>query len=144
MKILKILSMAALVLSLASCGVTKESSVYPVAKADLKLKNMDKFVLLGETEISCEYDTYLGFIRQLNAVNGKPYIPGGDKVNVKVPSNKKSLFRKKGMEIAAAELLKKYPQARLFQVVSEEKTTDVMFLGSTTVHKAKIQIYKYK
>lgn len=144
MKMLKVLSMVALVLGLASCGTTNKSAVYPAAKADLKLKNMDKFELLGESEISCEYDTYLGFIRQLNTVNGKAYIPGSDKVNVKIPSNKPGLFRKKGMELAAAELLKTYPQARLFQVVSEEKNTDVMFLGSTTVHKAKVQIYKYK
>ena len=136
--------MAALVLSFASCGVTKESNIYPVNRADLRLKNMDRFELLGESEISCEYDTYLGIIRQLNTVNGKAYVPGSDKVKVKVPTNKPGLFRKKGMEIAVAELIKKYPQARLFQVVSEEKNTDVMFLGSSTVHKAKIQIYKYK
>lgn len=143
MKILKILSMVALVLGFTSCGVTTKSSLYPVDKADLKLKNMDKFELLGESEISSEYDTYLGCIRRLNTVNGELYIPG-EKVKVKIPSNKPSLFRKKGMEIAAAKLLEKYPEARLFQVVSEEKNTDVLFLGSTTMLKAKIQVYKYK
>ena len=104
--------------------------------------DMDDLVFLGESEISCEYDTYLGFIRQLNKVNGEQYVPGS---KVKLNINRQGLNLKgKGMKIAAAKLLKDYPEGRYFQIVLETSETDVMLLGSTTKRTAKIRVYKFK
>lgn len=142
MKILKVLSLMALVLGFASCGTLQKSSPYSVNSTRLEL-NMSDFEFLGESEISCEYDTYLGFIHRLNTVNGEMYNPG-EKVKLNIPSNNMKLLSNKGMQLAASKLLKQYPEARYFQIVLEEKNTDVLFLGSTTTRKAKVRVYKFK
>lgn len=125
---------------LASCGTTSKSNSFAVGT---KLEmNMHDLVFLGESEISCEYDTYLGFIRSLRKVNGEDYIPG-DKVKLNLSQNGLNLSGK-GMEMAAAKLLQDYPEARYFQVVMKTKQTDVLFLGSTTKRVAKVRAYKFK
>ena len=141
MKITKILALVALTLCLASCGTVQKSNPYKVSSTRMEL-NMDDFVFLGESEISCEYDTYLGFIRRLNTVNGEVCNPG-EKVSLNVSTNNITLFKSKGMRYAAAKLLKKYPDAHYFQVVMDQKNTDVLFLGSTTKRVAKVSIYKF-
>ena len=103
---------------------------------------MSDLQYLGESQISCEYNTYLGFIRSISKVNGQDYVPGND-VRLSV---KKGLlkFRTKGMNLAAQKLLEDYPEATYFQIVMDTKETDVMFLGSTTLRKAKVRAYKFK
>lgn len=142
MKITKLLTLAALVLCLASCGTVQKSEPYKVSSTRMEL-NMNDFVFLGESEISCEYDTYLGFIHRLNTVNGEMFNPG-EKMSLSVATNNWKLFRGKGMKYAAAKLLKKYPDAHYFQVVMEQKNTDVLFLGSSTRQVAKVRVYKFK
>lgn len=141
MKITKILTFAAFVLCLVSCGTVQKSSPYNVSSTRMEL-NMDDFVFLGESEISCEYDTYLGFIRRLNTVNGEMFNPG-EKISLNISTNNTALFKNKGMKYAAAKLRKKYPNAHYFQVVMDQKTTDVLFLGSTTKRVAKVRVYKF-
>lgn len=104
---------------------------------------MDDFVFLGESEISCEYDTYLGFIHRLNTVNGEMFNPG-EKISLDVSSNNRKLFKSTGMKYAAAKLLKKYPGAHYFQVVADSKDTDVLFLGSVTKRVARVRVYKFR
>ena len=130
----------ALLLGLASCGTLTKNDSFSV-NTELKM-NMDDLVFLGESEISCEYDTYLGVIRQLNKVNGEQYVPGNKtKLNIRQKGLKLDC---KGMKLAAAKLLNDYPQGRYFQIVLETSETDVMFLGSTTKKKAKVRVYKFK
>ncbi len=138
--ILKIIPALALALCLASCGTTTKSDPFSVSPS-LELRMTD-LVFLGECEISCEYDTYIGFIRHLTKVNGEDYVPG-DKVKLNVPGRGLAVSGK-GMEIAAAKMLEKYPEARFFQVVLETKETDRAFLGSSTKRVAKVRVYKFK
>ena len=113
---------AVVTLALTACGTTKSSSPYNVG-TELKL-TMNDLEFLGESEISCEYDTYLGFIHQISKINGEDYVPGND-VKLSLPQ---------GL----------YPEATYFIKVMDTKDTDVMFLGSTTKRIAKIRAYKFK
>lgn len=140
MKYCNILVLFIALLAFSSCGTLTKNDTFS-AKTELRM-DMDDLVFLGESEISCEYDTYLGFIRQLNKVNGEQYVPGS---KVKLNINRQGLNLKgKGMKIAAAKLLKDYPEGRYFQIVLETSETDVMLLGSTTKRTAKIRVYKFK
>lgn len=140
MKLYKIFPILAFVACLCSCGTLSKSDPFSV---NTKLEiNMHDLVFLGESEISCEYDTYLGFIRSLQKVNGEIYQPG-NKVKLNLP-NKGLKLSCKGMDLAASKLLTDYPEARYFQVVLETKQTDVLFLGSTTKRVAKVRAYKFK
>ncbi len=140
MKLYKILPLFILVACLTSCGMLTKNKPFSVGT---KLEmNMHDLEFLGESEISCEYDTYLGFIRSLQKVNGEVYQPG-DKVKLNIPQSGLNLSCK-GMQIAAAKLLTQYPDGRYFQIVMETTETDVLFLGSTTKRSAKIRVYKFK
>lgn len=141
MKISKVLALLALVMCFASCGTLDKSRPYEVAATRMEL-NMDDFVFLGEKEISCEYDTYLGFIHRLNTVNGEMFNPG-EKVSLQIQCNDPSILKCKGLKYAAAKLLKEYPDAHYFQVVRSEKNTDVLFLGSATKATARVRVYKF-
>jgi len=103
---------------------------------------MNDLVFLGESEITCEYDTYLGFIRHLNKVNGETYQPS-HKVKMTIPQRGLH-FSSKGIKLASSKLMQEYPEARYFQIVMETKDTDVMFLGSTTKRTVKVRCYKFK
>lgn len=103
---------------------------------------MSDLQFLGETQISCEYNTYFGLIKSISKVNGEEYVPGND---VKLSINSSILNLKgKGMKLASTKLLKEFPDATYFQVVMDTKQTDVLFLGSTTVRTAKVRAYKFK
>lgn len=140
MKLYKFIPVLIIALCMASCGTLSKSSPYSV-NTELEM-NMDDLVFLGESEVSCEYDTYLGFIRSLQKVNGEVYQPG-TKVKLNLPG-RGILKSCKGMQLAAAKLLTDYPEGRYFQVVMETKETDVLFLGSTTKRVAKVRVYKFK
>ena len=140
MKIGKIIMMVVAVVCLTACGTTKSSSPYTVgSRLEIRMSDLQ---YLGESNIECEYDTYLGFIRHIVSVNGEAYLPGND-VTVNLP---KSLldFNSKAMNLAAAKLLKDYPEATYFMVVMDTKDTDVAFLGSSTRRTAKVRAYKFK
>lgn len=140
MKLYKIIPIFIIVACMSSCGTLSKSDPFAVGT---KLEmNMHDLVFLGESEISCEYDTYLGFIRSLQKVNGQVYQPG-TKIKLNLPQKGLKLSCK-GMELAASKLLTDYPEARYFQVVMETKQTDVLFLGSTTKRVAKVRAYKFK
>lgn len=142
MKVIKILTLVIAVLGMASCGTMQKTNAYKVSSTKMEL-GMEDFVFLGESEISCEYDTYLGFIKRLNTVNGEVFNPG-EKISLRVATNNSSLLGSTGMKYAAARLLKKYPDAHYFQVVSDVKNTDVLFLGATTKRVAKVRVYKFR
>jgi hypothetical protein len=139
-KIGKIIIMAVVALCLTACGTTKSSNPYKVgSKLEIQMSDLQ---YLGESVISCEYDTYLGFIRHLVSVNGEEYVPGND-VKLNLPGGMLN-FGNKGMRLAATKILTEYPDATYFQVVMETKETEVAFLGSSTKRSAKIRAYKFK
>lgn len=140
MKLVKYLFFLAVTFCVASCGTLSKSDPYKL-KANLELRASD-LELCGETEISCEYDTYLGFIRHLNKVNGEVYQPGDKKM---LSISQAGLdFKNRGMRLAAAKVREQFPEACYFQVVMQTKQTDVLFLGGTTKRTAKVRAYKLK
>ena len=140
MKIGKIFMAIVVALGLAACGTTKSSSPYTVgSRLEIQMSDLQ---FLGESTISCEYDTYLGFIRHLVSVNGVEYVPGND-IKLNLPGGMLN-FGNKGMNMAATKVLAEYPNATYFQVVMETKETEVAFLGSSTKRSAKIRAYKFK
>lgn len=140
MKLIKYLFVIAVTLSVASCGTLSKSDPYKL-RTELELRASD-LELCGETEITCEYDTYLGFIRHLNKVNGEVY-QSGDKKMLSI-SQPGLHFKNRGMRLAAAKVQNLFPDACYFLVVMQTKQTDVLFLGSTTKCTAKVRAYKLK
>lgn len=140
MKIFKIFFTLCLLLCITSCGTLISSKPYNVP-ARLQIE-MDDLVFLGEVEISCQYDTYLGFCKHINFVNDEIYVPGASN-QLSLPQGTMQ-FSDKGMNLAAAKCLKEYPEARYFQVVMDSKQTDKLFLASSTVRIAKVRCYKFK
>ena len=140
MKVIKFLTMAVIAVCLASCGTYTKGNPYSV-NTEMRI-SMNDLVFLGEGEISCEYETYLGFIKQLTKVNGKEYIPGTHtKLNV---PGLGGILKSKGLTTAAYDLVKKYPSGEYFQVVYEQKSSDKLFLGTSVKSTAKIRVYKFK
>lgn len=126
-------------LCLTSCGTYTKVRSYKL-DADLR-RSLPNMQFIGETEVTCEYDTYLGFIKHLVKVNGKEYVPGN---YVKLNCKGLKGLNCKGLKTAAYDLLKKYPNAEYFQLVSLKKTSDKLFLGTTVKKTAKIRVYKYR
>lgn len=132
--------MAVAVVCLTACGTMKNSRPYTVgSRLDIRMTDLQ---YLGESNIQCEYDTYLGFIRHIVSVNGEAYTPGSD-VKMKLPKGLLN-FNSKAMNLAASKLLTDYPDATYFIVVMDTKDTDVAFLGSSTRRTAKVRAYKFK
>jgi hypothetical protein len=140
MKVYKVIIMAVAAFFFTACGTTKSSSPYTVGTR-LEL-SMNDLQFLGESEISCEYDTYFGIIRHLTKVNGEAYVPGNT-TQLNLPASLLN-FNNKGMRVAAAKLLQQYPEGTYFQVVMDTKNTDVSFLGSSTKRTVKVRVYKFK
>lgn len=141
MKILKFLPVVVAVVLLSSCGTSKTSVPYNTSSR-LEI-HMDDLQYLGESQISCEYNIYLGIIKSISKVNGKDYVPGND-VKMSLPTGGLLRFKNKGMNLASAKLLEEFPNATYFQVVMETKHTDRLFLGATTLRTAKVRAYKFK
>lgn len=140
MKFFKSISIIAVVMALlSSCGTHTASTPYQTPST-LEIR-MSDLQYLGESQISCEYNTYLGFIRSISKVNGKDYVPGND-VKLSIESGLK--LRGKGIRLASQKVLEDYPEATYFQIVMDKKQTDVMFLGSSTVRTVKVRAYKFK
>ncbi len=141
MKFLKLLPIAVAIVMLSACGTT--SKTVPYKTSSVLHIHMSDLQFLGESQISCEYNTYLGFIKSISKVNGEEYVPGND-VKLSIPASGLLNFSGKGMKLASAKLMKDFPDATYFQVVMDTKQTDVMFLGSTTVRTVKVRAYKFK
>lgn len=144
MKLIKSIFLLSLVLVFASCGTMTKSQAYSV-KTELNL-TMEDLVFLGESEISCEYDSYFGCIQKLNTVNGVRYVPGNKKALVSKNGYVAGglNFSNKGMRMAAADLIQTYPEGCYYQLVMQTTEKDVMFLGATVKHVAKVRVYKFK
>ena len=100
------------------------------------------YKILGESEISVEYDTYLGFITKIRKVNGELYDPLNTR-KLTIPTQGLALSSE-GMDLAAYKVLEDYPQATFFQVVFERTEKERLFLGSVRKTTAKVRAYSFK
>lgn len=131
------------VLCMASCGTVQKNTPFSVRDTRLRLEmTMDDLNYLGDSEISVEYDTYLGVFSKLQKVNGEAYNPLQTR-RLNIPTQNLSL-KGKGLDLAAAKLLEDYPEATYFQVIFKSTETERLFLGSVKKTTAKVRAYSLK
>ena len=111
MKLNRILGGLFCILCLVSCGTVQTNKPFAVGDVLLEM-NMDDLNFLGESEISVEYDTYLGFITKIRKVNGELYDPLNTR-KLTIPTQGLALSSE-GMDLAAYKVLEDYPQATFF------------------------------
>ena len=110
---------------------------------DLVRMNVDlsDVQLLGQTTLTVQTRTYLGFIKHTDYVNGIRYdyrkvtkvsLHGTSDINL--PSE---------MQKAAYKVLEEFPEADYFVPVSSKKEVERMFLGHRTTRTVVIKAYKY-
>ena len=133
---------AALTLGLASCSVTRYKSYAP-STTQLTLQ-MDDLKYLGETSISVEYRTYLGFISKIDKVNGELYT--GNEVKT-FPVFNNSGFADAllpNLDKASYKILEEHPDADYFIVTYQKEEKHKLFLGSNVTSTAKVKAYSLK
>ncbi len=139
MRYVKYIVLASVMALMASCGTVRHQATYAPSRTVLQIEMQD-MKYLGEVEVSVSYRTYLGLFRVIDKVNGEEY-----------SSANKSLTNLDGINTsyiaplnrAYGKVLKEYPEATYFQVVSYSKTSDRLFLSSDHECKAKVRAYKF-
>ncbi len=138
-----IVALALLVVG-AGCTVTRNTTFSPeMTSLELHLSDME---YIGETEISIEYRTYLGFIRAIDSINGIPY----DGKEIKRAELRGrclgGLFVSDGVLVkrASYKVYEDYPDATNFMVVREQRHKVGLFLGAEITSKALVRAYRLK
>ena len=122
------------VLCMVSCGTVQRNTPFSVLNTRLRLDmTMNDLNYLGESEISVEYNTYLGFISKIQKVNGEAYNPFHTR-KLSIPTQ----------NLAAYKVLEDYPEATYFQVIFKRSEKERLFLGSTKKTTAKVRAYSFK
>jgi len=125
----------------SSCSITRNRTYSP-AVTQLNV-HMDDLEYLGETEITVEYRTYLGFINVVDKINGELY--DGKEIKTLVISNgncSTSLVGK--LDRASYKLAEEFPGADYFIVAGQSMTRDILFLGGHVTAKAKVKAYSFR
>lgn len=142
MKFSKYLLGLGLTVLCCSCSVTKNRTYAP-ATSQLNIQ-MDDLRYLGETEISVDYRTYLGFIRVIDKLNGEDY----DGAEIRLTDLKNGGSLTDGLygrlDRAAFKVLETYPEADYFVVVNQSKHKTRLFMGAEVTETAKVRAYAFK
>lgn len=142
MKALKYAIISVLALAASGCTVTHNRAFAPAYRVSLEVHPSD-VEYLGETEISVEYQSYLGFIRLIEKVNGEVYDRdtlnfssfGGNGLDQVILSN--HFLRR-----AAYKVFEEYPDATYYMVSREVVQRRRMFLSADVKAKATIRAYR--
>ncbi len=139
-----LLLFAAMLTFTTACSVTRNTITTRTPDVVRLNIDMDDVQCLGETELTIEYRTYLGFIRVKDKINGIPYDRKGIKTTtVKVYGSSfgkmPSIFR-----YSAYKLAEDFPDADYFTIVNGQKKKTNLFLGGSAVSTLKIKAYKLK
>lgn len=124
-----------------SCSVTRNTAYVPTtAQLNIEMSDLE---YLGQTEISVDYRSYLGFISRIDQINGQPY----DRVerqhaNLNGYLTAPRLYNKLGR--AASKVIEEYPEATYFIVVRQQKHKTRLFLGAEVEVKATVKAYSFK
>jgi len=136
--LLRTILVLAIAIASASCSIVTRSA-YSVDRTQLNI-SMEDLTLVGETDISVEYDTYLGIFTRVDKVNGEPY--DHTVKNITLLNTNTVLARK--LNIAAHKVLEDYPEANYFIVTNQRVTKELLFLGSEKTVTATVKAYKIK
>lgn len=104
--------------------------------------SLDDFEYLGQTEITVDSRTYLGFIKVIDSVNNRPYNYRDIRVtDLKGPADLDLRFE---MKKAAYKVVDEFPEATYYVIANDYKQINRMFLARKEVHRMEIQAFKYK
>lgn len=137
-RIISLITILATALTLASCSIVSRST-FGADTTQLNLR-MDDLQFLGETQISVEYNTYLGIFTRVDKVNGEVY---DRKVHNFTYLHTNTILARK-LNIAAHKAIEDFPEANYFIVTNQRTTKDVLFLGSAKTVCATVKAYKIK
>ena len=99
---------------------------------------------LGQSEISIEYRTYLGFIRTIDKINGEPYMRE-ERIFTDIDAGHPQGLRLSGfLNRASYKVLEEYPEASYFILVSKSRHKTRLFLGGEVTEKAIIKAYAFE
>lgn len=134
------------ILLLASCGVqydytkVKSTSLTPdVVRLNMNLENFEP---LGETEISVNFRTYLGFITCLDSINNIAY--ERRVVNKVVLKGHKDFNLHRYLDRATNKVIREFPEADYYVPMYTSRQVLKMFLGRSTRETMVIKAYKLK
>ena len=128
--------------TVTGCSVTHNRTFAPGYSVRLDVHPSD-IEFLGETEISIEYQTYLGFIRIIDKINGETYDGktrsyshlGGSQFD-------KSALCVHSLDRAAYKVIEEFPDATYYMVAHQTVERNRMFMSSDVKVKATVRAYK--
>jgi hypothetical protein len=140
----KLKNNTAIVLLLASvfllnaCGTITKNTFSP-QKVELRA-NVKDMRLLGETEVSVSYRTYLGLFSTIDQVNGVDY----DSDNPTITKLNNSFFQDRKLEKATYKAIDEFPEADYYQIAYKKIEVVRLFLGSEVKVTARIRAYSFR
>lgn len=136
----------ALIIILSSCGsfnTLSKAKTTPFAIQEVRLElRASDFELLGETEVTYSFRSYLGVFRTLDSLNNQAVnLRSIEKVKLKGDQDLAlSNFGKR----AAVKILKEYPEADYYVPSYTKEEITKMFLGRKVNTTIKLKAYKLK
>lgn len=130
------------VLGLSSCSVVKHNTYTP-DRVQLNL-SMDNLEYLGDTEVGVKYNQYIGIIRVIEAINGKPYdgkviYRTNNISNASVLGGSNTILNR-----ALYKVFNEFPDADYIVISKEMCQITRLFLGSEVTVSANVKAYKLK
>ncbi|MBQ9213075.1 MAG: hypothetical protein IJ150_03955 [Bacteroidales bacterium] len=132
-----ILAAITVCVAIQSCNTVKDIGAFSTGSSRIEY-TMSDFEYLGQSEVSVDYNRYLGIFQRIETVNGSRYVPGND---VKLHINN---MKNGNLKLAVAKVSDDFPQADYFIITRETETSVNLFLGSSKNVKAVVRAYKLK
>jgi len=127
---------------LSSCGTvvhTSRKATFAPNKVELRI-NVSDLNYLGESELTLSYSKYLGIFSVLDSVNGTVYDP----TNVKKTRIEGIRSCDHRLQKALYKVVEEFPGAVYFQLVSNQKEVDRLFLGREVKQTVRVRAYSFK
>lgn len=138
-KLLLILGLVALIVSFSSCsGNKKVATVRNFSELGFTMADYQK---LGQTTVTVESRTYLGFIHFVDKVNDEIYNARESKV-VRIEGMMEVSSMYKDINKAIYKVLEEYPDADYLKPTIVEEDFNKLFLGRYTKTTMVIKAYK--
>jgi hypothetical protein len=96
--------------------------------------------LLGETEVSVSYRTYLGLFSTIDQVNGSEY----DSKNPTITKLNNSFLKNRKLEKATYKAIDEFPEADYYQIAYKKTEVVRLFLGNEVKVTARIRAYSFR
>ena len=139
--IFKYLAIVLAAVAVSSCSVTHNRTFAPNYSVRLDVSPSD-VEYLGETEISIEYQTYLGFIRVFESINGEPYDGTRRFSHLGGTQFDKKALCTRSLDRAAYKVVEKWPDATYYMIAHQTVERHRMFLSSDVKVTATVRAYK--